>query len=82
MGTGIINWLFAIPAIITIDTFGRRNLLLFGFPTMGLALYFTGFSFFMPELNAAGEMNQARVGMIAAGIFVFMVSHSRSGRGI
>ncbi|KAI9633512.1 transporter-domain-containing protein [Dioszegia hungarica] len=78
MGTGIVNWLFAIPAVYTIDTFGRRNLLLFGFPTMGLALYFTGFSFFMPELNSAGETNQARVGMIAAGIFVFMALYSPS----
>lgn len=34
MGTGITNWLFAIPAIFTIDTFGRRNLLLATFPMM------------------------------------------------
>jgi hypothetical protein len=27
MGFGIINWIFALPAVYTIDTFGRRNLL-------------------------------------------------------
>ena len=47
MGFGIINFLFAIPAIYTIDTFGRRNLLLTTFPMMGLSLLFTGFSFFI-----------------------------------
>jgi hypothetical protein len=28
MGTGLVNWVFAIPGMLTIDTFGRRNLLL------------------------------------------------------
>ncbi len=28
LGWGVVNWLFAIPAFYTIDTFGRRNLLL------------------------------------------------------
>lgn len=32
LGFGLINWLFAIPAIYTIDTFGRRNLLLTTYP--------------------------------------------------
>jgi hypothetical protein len=34
LGFGIINFLFAIPAIYTIDTFGRRGLLLTTFPLM------------------------------------------------
>lgn len=33
-GFGIINFLFAWPAVWTIDTFGRRTLLLFTFPNM------------------------------------------------
>jgi hypothetical protein len=33
-GFGLINFVFAIPAFYTIDTFGRRNLLLFTFPNM------------------------------------------------
>ena len=32
LGFGLVNWLFAIPAVYTIDTFGRRNLLLTTFP--------------------------------------------------
>lgn len=31
-GFGAVNFLFAIPAFLTIDTFGRRSLLLFTFP--------------------------------------------------
>ena len=34
MGFGLINFLFAFPAFWTIDTFGRRSLLLFTFPQM------------------------------------------------
>jgi hypothetical protein len=32
LGFGAINFLFAIPALYTIDTFGRRKLLLITFP--------------------------------------------------
>jgi len=32
LGFGVINFLFALPAFWTIDTFGRRNLLLATFP--------------------------------------------------
>ena len=35
MGTGILNWVFALPAFFTIDSFGRRNLLLFTYPFLG-----------------------------------------------
>lgn len=51
MGTGITNFLFAIPAIFTIDTFGRRNLLLVTYPLMGICLLWAGFSFFIPAEN-------------------------------
>lgn len=34
MGFGLINFVFAFPAFWTIDTFGRRTLLLFTFPQM------------------------------------------------
>jgi len=53
MGFGVINFLFAIPAVYTIDTFGRRNLLLVTFPLMALCLFFTGFSFWIPEDSTA-----------------------------
>lgn len=76
MGTGIVNWLFAIPAIYTIDTFGRRNLLLTTFPIMSLCLLFTGFSFYAPDTAAEGSYNTLRVGLIAAGIYLFMAVYS------
>ncbi|KAJ5137115.1 hypothetical protein N7448_005669 [Penicillium atrosanguineum] len=70
-GWGVINWLFAIPAIYTIDTFGRRNLLLSTFPLMSLAMFFTGFSFWIPE-----TLHAARTGCIALGIYLFGVVYS------
>ncbi|KAG9911458.1 putative transporter, partial [Aureobasidium melanogenum] len=70
MGTGIINWLFAIPGILTIDTKGRRWLLLTTFPYMAACLFFTGFSFFIPDEGTA------RIGCVATGIYLFMVGYS------
>ncbi|KAL8846464.1 MAG: hypothetical protein Q9221_008448 [Calogaya cf. arnoldii] len=69
MGTGIVNWLFAIPAVYTIDTFGRRNLLLVTFPLMGIMLLITGFSFYAPE-------GIGRIAGVATGIYLFMVVYS------
>ncbi|USP80013.1 hypothetical protein yc1106_07287 [Curvularia clavata] len=75
MGTGITNFLFAIPAIYTIDTFGRRNLLLTTFPLMGICLLWCGFSFFLPN-NPDGTPTQGRLGSIAAAIYTFMAVYS------
>jgi hypothetical protein len=72
LGFGIINWLFAIPAVYTIDTFGRRNLLLTTFPLMSLFLFFTGFSFWIPE----DTMHTARIACIALGIYLFGMVYS------
>ncbi|CAN9151450.1 unnamed protein product [Alternaria alternata] len=75
MGTGITNFLFAIPAIYTIDTFGRRNLLLTTFPLMGLCLLWCGLSFYLPE-NPDNTPSQQRLGSIAAAIYTFMAVYS------
>ncbi|KAI5862377.1 hypothetical protein GGS23DRAFT_610562 [Durotheca rogersii] len=53
LGFGIVNFLFALPAFYTIDTFGRRNLLLTTFSLMSLFLFFTGFSFWIPQSSTA-----------------------------
>jgi MFS family permease len=66
----VINWLFAIPAFYTIDTFGRRNLLLSTFPLMALFLLFTGFSFWIPEDN------KAHIGCIALGLYLYGMVYS------
>ena len=56
MGFGIINFVFAIPAIRMIDTVGRRNLLLFTFPLMTIFQLFTGLGF-----KAKGNTRKALV---------------------
>lgn len=73
LGTGLVNFVFAIPAVYTIDTFGRRNLLLVGYPLMAICLFWTGFSFWIPD---DAENRSARIGSIAAGIFTFMAAYS------
>ncbi|KAK8087032.1 hypothetical protein PG994_002006 [Apiospora phragmitis] len=70
LGFGVINWLFAIPAFYTIDTFGRRNLLLITFPLMSIFLFFTGFSFWIPKDSPA------HLGCIALGIYLFGAVYS------
>ena len=56
----------------TIDTFGRRNLLLTTFPLMSLFLFFTGFSFLIPEETH----HTARVACIALGVYLFGIVYS------
>ncbi len=70
LGWGVINFLFAIPAFYTIDTFGRRNLLLTTFPLMSLCLFFTGFSFWIPDASTA------HIACIALGLYLFGVVYS------
>jgi MFS family permease len=41
-GFGMLNFIFALPAVYTIDTFGRRFLLLTTFPAMSVCLLLTG----------------------------------------
>jgi MFS family permease len=43
-GFGALNFVMALPAVYTIDTFGRRNLLLVTFPLMSICLFMTGFA--------------------------------------
>ncbi|GFF59857.1 putative MFS sugar transporter [Aspergillus udagawae] len=71
-GWGVVNWLFAIPAVYTIDTFGRRNLLLTTFPLMALAWFFTGFSFYIPT----SEHSNAQLACVALGLYLFGVVYS------
>ena len=73
MGTGILNWVFAIPALFTIDRWGRRNLLLFTFPFLSLTLLWTGFSFWIDPNNPTSK---ARVGMVTTGMYLFEVFYS------
>jgi len=69
-GFGLVNFVFAWPAIWTIDTYGRRTLLLFTFPQMAWTLLAAGFCFYIPESNAA------HLGMIALFIYLFAAFYS------
>merc|ERR1712230_14196 len=69
-GFGAVNFLFAIPAFFTIDTFGRRSLLLFTFPQMAWTLLAAGFCFYIPKSSAA------HLGMIAFFIYVYAAFYS------
>lgn len=69
-GFGIINFIFAWPAVYTIDTFGRRALLIFTFPQMFWTLLAAGMCFFIP-----GEGGN-RLGAIALFIYLFDAFYS------
>lgn len=71
VGFGAINFLFAFPALITIDTFGRRSLLLFTFPQMAWTLLAAGLCFLIP-----GEGNKTRLGLVALFIYIFAAFYS------
>ncbi|KZT10603.1 uncharacterized protein LAESUDRAFT_809556 [Laetiporus sulphureus 93-53] len=68
-GFGMINWVFAFPAVWTIDTFGRRNLLLTTFPLMAIFLLMTGFAFWIPAGNG-------RLAVVALGIYLYGMAYS------
>lgn len=69
-GFGLVNFVFAWPAVWTIDTYGRRALLLFTFPQMAWTLLAAGLCFIIPEES------RAHLGMIAFFIFLFAAFYS------
>ena len=70
LGFGIVNFVFAWPAVWTIDTFGRRGLLLFTFPQMFWTLLVAGMCFFIPESSPA------HIGLIALFVYLFGAFYS------
>lgn len=69
-GFGLVNFVFAWPAVFTIDTYGRRTLLLFTFPNMAWTLLAAGFCFYIPASS------NAHLGLIAFFVFVFAAFYS------
>lgn len=69
-GFGLVNFVFAWPAVRTIDTYGRRALLLFTFPQMAWTLIAAGLCNLIPR-----ESN-AHLGMIAFFVFLFAAFYS------
>ncbi|KAH7106218.1 hypothetical protein BKA62DRAFT_686392 [Auriculariales sp. MPI-PUGE-AT-0066] len=68
MGTGVLSWLFAIPAMYTIDSFGRRNLVLVSLPVLGLCLAVTALGFQFP-------LGDVRLATVASSLYVFMIAY-------
>ncbi|PGH30677.1 hypothetical protein GX50_06541 [[Emmonsia] crescens] len=69
-GFGVVNFVFAWPAVWTIDTFGRRGLLLFTFPQMFWTLLAAGMCFYIPRES------DAHIGLIAFFIYLFCAFYS------
>ncbi|KAF4125388.1 Sugar (and other) transporter [Geosmithia morbida] len=69
LGCGVANFVGAIPALYTIDRFGRRSLLLSTFPVLAISLFWTGASFYIVDQDA-------RLASICTGIYVFMLFYS------
>jgi sugar porter (SP) family MFS transporter len=69
-GFGLINFIFAFPAIWTIDTFGRRSLLLFTFPQMAWTLLAAGLCTLIP---GPGGVHLA---LVALFIYLFAAFYS------
>ncbi|KAL2194088.1 hypothetical protein P885DRAFT_71652 [Corynascus similis CBS 632.67] len=69
-GFGLINWLFAFPAFWTIDTFGRRSLLLFTFPNMAWTLLAAGLFTLLPEKSTE------RAATVALFVYLFAMFYS------
>ncbi|KAF6816095.1 sugar transporter, partial [Colletotrichum sojae] len=64
-GFGLAMFIFAIPALWTIDTWGRRTLLLATFPNMCWTLLAAGMAFNIPKDNPA------HIGLIASFTYIF-----------
>ena len=69
-GFGLVNFVFAFPAIWTIDTFGRRNLLLFTFPNMAWLLVLGGCLFLLPEGSSA------KLPLVAVTVYIYTAFYS------
>ncbi|KAJ9611716.1 hypothetical protein H2200_004900 [Cladophialophora chaetospira] len=64
-GFGLVQLIFAFPALWTIDTFGRRSLLLATFPHMAWTLLATGLCYLIPGAGTT------RLALLALFIFLF-----------
>jgi len=69
-GFGLVNFVFAWPAIWTIDTFGRRSLLLFTFPQMAWSLLAAGLCTLIPISS------KAHLGLVAMFVYIFAAFYS------
>jgi MFS family permease len=69
IGFGALNFAFAIPAIFTIDTFGRRSLLLATFPNMAWTLFVAGGCLYI-------ETEKVKLALVALFVYLFTIAYS------
>jgi sugar porter (SP) family MFS transporter len=67
---GFVNFIGAAPAIWTMDTLGRRSLLLLTLPLMALTMFAAALSFNIPKESPA------HFGLLAAMIYLFCAEYS------
>lgn len=60
----LINWVFSLPAFFTIDTFGRRSLLLFTLPFLSFFMFIAGSGFWISD-------QKGQLGMVVTGVYLF-----------
>ena len=72
MGTGILNWGFALPALLRIYKLGGRPFMIFTFPLLAFFLLWTGMSFFIDPPGPGAKVSQSvpRIAMITTGIYL------------
>jgi len=89
---GLLNFVFAIPAIWTMDSLGRRGLLLWTLPVMGLCMLLAGVSFSLPSGQEPGSSHavlssdggslmttngiSTRFALLASMIYLFCIFYS------
>ncbi|KAI5991233.1 hypothetical protein EDD15DRAFT_2548547 [Pisolithus albus] len=69
LGIGVLNWVFALPAVFTIDTFGRRNLLLTTFPCLSVCLLITASAAWIPN-------KKGKLAGVTIGTYLYMIFYS------
>lgn len=67
---GFVNFIGAFPAVWTMDTLGRRSLLLWTLPFMAVTMFAAGMSFSIPSDN------MAHFGLLATLIYLFCAEYS------
>ncbi|CAF3587749.1 unnamed protein product [Fusarium graminearum] len=70
-GFGLVNWVFSFPAFWTIDTFGRRSLLLFTFPQMTWTLLAAGLCTLISK-----DTGDLRTALVCLFVFLFGAFYS------
>ncbi|KAI9695802.1 MAG: hypothetical protein M1836_006068 [Candelina mexicana] len=70
-GFGLCNFLFALPALLVIDQWGRRTLLLYTFPQLAWTLLAAGLCSLVPD-----KQEKAKLGLVTFFIFLYTAFYS------